>query len=160
MLSGLVITQLGSTNSADFITTDADMPFSFSSADASDNNEENQTGLAKTESLADDSTLNGDDPAQTLATNDGNDSVMNGQIIEVQSIEELKELSASWPIEDLARESAQETSVTACVTDPAQRLITRRARLRGTLVEIYQTATGSLTVYAQGDCTLIARLGS
>jgi hypothetical protein len=157
LLSGLVINQLGNNNSADFITTDAQMAFSVSSADEAAVNEANQMPSTKTESSANESGLASNDVAQTFDTDA---SVMNGQIIEVQSVGELMELSASWPIEELAQESARETSATTCVTDPDQRLITRRARLQGKLVEIYQTATGGLVVYAQGDCALIARLGS
>lgn len=115
-------------------------------------------------------------PAETAdsATQDGADSSVDAaadavasaepyataDVIDIESLEELETLSASWPMDEMAKQSAEQTSDAVCIDDEAQRLITRRARYRGEPVEIYLADNGEISVYAQSDCSLVVRLGS
>lgn len=113
-------------------------------------------------------------PAESAdsATRDGVDSSVapdavtsaepyaTADVIDIESLEELETLSASWPMEEMARQSADQTADAICIDDEAQRLITRRARFRGEPVEIYLADNGEISVYAQSDCSLVVRLGS
>lgn len=114
-------------------------------------------------------------PAESadLATRDGADSSVTvaadattsaepsaADVIDIESVEELETLSASWPMDDMAKQTAEQTSDAICVEDETQRLITRRARYRGEPVEIYLTDNGVISVYAQSDCSLVVRLGA
>lgn len=115
-------------------------------------------------------------PAESVdsATGDGADSSVTAaadavtsaepyataDVIDIESIEELETLSASWPTDEMAKGTAEQTSDAICIEDEAQRLITRRARYRGEPVEIYLADNGEISVYAQSDCSLVVRLGS
>ncbi len=128
VLSGLVITQVGSDESPDVMTRASD----------------SETAL--TPYAAAQSVESGD-----MATSDA-----NREIIDLQSIAEVRELSES--IELPAEASAPAEAGQICVTDETQRLITRQARYQGTLVEIYRTSSGGLSVYSQTDCSLVLQL--
>ncbi|MFM8381607.1 MAG: hypothetical protein ACKOA6_06365 [Actinomycetota bacterium] len=111
---------------------------------------------------ADSSTRDGADSSVDAAT----DAVASAEpyatadVIDIGSLEELETLSASWPMDEMAKQSAEQTSDAVCIEDEAQRLLTRRARYRGEPVEIYLADTGEISVYAQSDCSLVVRLGS
>lgn len=160
VVSGLVITQFGSGESQNLTSSDSEMALAVSPAEAASDQAHSQMAPAKSESATDESSLAPYAEDQPLTTIDAFASIMNGEVIEIASVAELEELAKSWPVEDLAEESALDRSKTACITDGTQRLITRRARFQGTLVEIYSSASGGLNLYAQADCDLVARLGS
>lgn len=84
----------------------------------------------------------------------------DADVIDIGSLEELETLSANWPMDEMAKQSAKQTSDAICVEDDSQRLLTRRARYRGEPVEIYLADDGVISVYAQADCSLVARLGA
>lgn len=81
-------------------------------------------------------------------------------IIEFDSADELRSLAETWSMEELTRESSQQTTVTPCLSEPTARLVTRNARFRGQPVEIYRADTGDITVHAQSDCAVLLRLGA
>ena len=107
-------------------------------------------------------TEDGVDSSVTLAA----DAVVSAEpfstadVIDIESLEELETLSASWPMDEMVKQSAEQTSDAICIEDETQRLITRRARFRGEPVEIYLADNGEISVYAQSDCSLVVRLGS
>lgn len=160
VVSGVIITQFGSGESFNLTSSDSEMALTISSADAAGDQNPDPMASAKTESAAKDFSPAPYDRAQPVTTIDASPSIMNGEVIEIESVTELQELAKSWPTEELARESALDQSTTTCITDGTQRLITRRARFQGTLVEIYSIPSGGLSVYAQSDCALVARLSS
>lgn len=111
---------------------------------------------------ADSATRDGADSSVTVAADatTSAEPYAAADVIDIESVEELETLSASWPMEDMAKQTAEQTSDAICVDDETQRLITRRARYRGELVEIYLTDNGVISVYAQSDCSLVVRLGA
>ena len=160
ILSGLVIAQVGSDDSPNIMTEAADMALALSPAEESNATDSNRMSSAQTESAVDDSALATYDGAQTLESDDLTASALDSEIIDIQSIAELQDFSESASMNLLAEQSVQDKSNQLCVTDETLRLITRRARFQGTLVEIYQSPTNGLRVYSQIDCRLIAQLGS
>lgn len=165
VLSGLVIAQFGNgDDTADVMSASPDMALAITPEESAALDNQDSQLTQKSDSAVDDSGLNAysmDEPSNDgeLNTDDGSD-----EFFDIQSVEELEQLSASWPIEELAQESAQENSPEMCVTASDHRLITRRARFKGVPAEIYQVSTGTtmtaigLIVYAQDDCRLLARL--
>lgn len=166
MLSGLVITQFASNDSNDMVTSDAESAVALaatdeSALDGSGGNDASQASAAKAESAPGDSTANGAPPA--LYSDDP--SEIDGEIIDIDSVSELEQLTSTARLEELARESARDLVSPTCITDGSQRLITRRARFQGIPVEIYQVpsstsagvSSGELNVFSQSDCSLVAR---
>jgi hypothetical protein len=163
VLSGLVVAQYGD-DSADVMSASSDMALAITPEESAAQSSQDSQLSQKSESVVDGSALTtyGIDDAM----NDAESSAAgeSGEIFDIQSIKELEQLSNSWPIEEMAQESAQENSSKVCITASDHRLITRRARFKGVPAEIYQITTGtsmtaiSLIVYAQDDCRLLARL--
>lgn len=164
VLSGLVITRFGADDSGDMMTSDAESAVAMAAADdlaldGSGVDDASRTITAKAESAPGDSTSDSA-PAAMYADEP---SALDSEIIDLDSVSELEEFASSLRVEELARESARDLVSPSCVTDGSQRLITRRARFQGVLVEIYQVpagpSSGVLNVFAQSDCTLVASLG-
>lgn len=111
---------------------------------------------------ADSATRDGADASVTVAADASTSAepYAAADVIDIESVEELETLSANWPMDEMAKQTAEQTSDAICVEDETQRLITRRARYRGEPVEIYLTDNGVISVYAQSDCSLVVRLGA
>jgi len=171
VLSGLVITQIGSDDPQDIMTSDSESALAMAATDqfAPDESglyDSDSMSSAKTETMPDDSSLDADGLPQ--ASNSAASDDLNQEIIDIASVVELQDFASSSQFEELAQESARELASPKCITDGSQRLITRRARFQGILVEIYQfpsktspgTSPARLNVFAQSDCALVASLGT
>jgi hypothetical protein len=165
VLSGLVIAQFGnSDDSTDIMSASSDTALAITAEESAAQSSQDSQLSQKSESVVDGSGLSTYGVEESLNDDEFSTAAESGEIFDIQSVEELEQLSNTWPIEELARESAQENSSSVCITASDHRLITRRARFKGVPAEIYQVSTGTsmtaigLIVYAQDDCRLLARL--
>jgi hypothetical protein len=165
VLSGLVIAQFGnSDDSTDVMSASPDIALAITPEESGVQSSQDSQLSQKSESVVDGSGLTTYSVNESLNDDEFSTVAESGEIFDIQSIEELEQLSTSWPIEELARESAEENSSSVCITASDHRLITRRARFQGVPAEIYQISTGTsvttigLILYAQDDCRLLARL--